>query len=117
MKPINCTYCKKPITSKDDILLGTHFANTMTPYHVRCFDEAKKSQEFFSRPVMKVSPSRFNFFLGVNIFNIIIGILLLVFSGSLTSFYPQPVIIVAGIFILLISLMFVVGLLKYKKLK
>ena len=42
MEPINCTYCKKPIVSKDDILLGTHFANTMTPYHVKCFDEAKQ---------------------------------------------------------------------------
>ena|SRR3989338_1853515 len=117
MEPINCTYCKKPIVSKDDILLGTHFANTMTPYHVKCFDEAKKNQGFFSRPVMKVPPSRFNFFLGVNIFNIIIGILLLVFSKSLTSFYPQPAVIIAGIFILLIGLMFVIGLLKYKKLK
>ena len=117
MEPINCTYCKKPIVSKDDILLGSHFANTMTPYHVRCFDEAKKNQGFFSKPLMKVPPSRFNLFLGVNIFNIIIGILLLVFSGNLTSLYPQPVVIIAGIFILLIGLMFVIGLLKYKKLK
>ncbi len=117
MEPINCTYCKKPIVSKDDILLGSHFANTLTPYHVKCFDEAKKNQGFFSRPVMKIPPSQFNFFLGVNIFNIIIGILLLVFSRNFASFFPQPIGIIAGIFLLLFGLMFVKGLLKYKKLK
>jgi len=67
MDNINCTYCKKPITSKEDLLLGSHFFNKMTPYHVKCFDEAKKNVGFFSRPLMKVPPSRFNFFIGVNV--------------------------------------------------
>lgn len=118
MDNINCKYCKKPITSKDDLLLGSHYFNKMTPYHIKCFDEAKKNVGFFSRPVMKVPPSRFNFFIGVNVLNIIMGVLWIIFSGNLTSIFPQrSVSIIAGIFLLLVGLMLLIGFLKYKKLK
>jgi len=51
------------------------------------------------------------------VLNIIIGVLLIIFSGNLTSIYSQPTAIIVGIFILLIGLMFVFGFLKYKKFK
>ncbi len=116
MKNINCVYCEKPITSKKDLLLGTHFITTMTPYHVKCFDEAKKKVGFFSRPVVKVSPSRFNFYIGTNILNIVIGILLLVFSGNSYFKFIRSGVIFGGVVLILIGLMFVIGLLKYTKL-
>ena len=113
----NCVYCEKPISSQKDLLLGTHFINPMTPYHVKCFDEAKKKVGFFSRPVVKIPPSRFNYYLGTNILNIIIVILLLIFSGISYFRFIRPVVIFGGIFLILIGLMFVIVLLKYKNLK
>ena len=72
MREINCSYCKRPIISKKDLVLGTHLANIGTPYHVSCFDKAKKTQGVFSMPIMKIEPNKFNFFLGMNIFNTIL---------------------------------------------
>lgn len=63
MEPINCSYCEKKITSEQDFILGTHVINTATPYHLQCFDKAKKIQGFFKRPIMKISPDKFNFFI------------------------------------------------------
>ncbi len=117
MDSINCKYCKKPITSKDNLLLGSHYFKKMAPYHIKCFDEAKKNVGFFSRPVMKVPPSRFNFFIGVNVLNIIIG-LLIILSRSLLSIFPSSdYYYFIGLFMIMIGFGFVAGLLKYKKLK
>ena len=121
MNNINCVYCEKPIASKKDLLLGTHFISTMTPYHVKCFDEAKKKVGFLRRPVVKIAPSRFNYYIGTNILNIIIGILLLVFSSVFSGIsifkFVRPVWIFLGIFFILLGLMFVIGLLKYRQFK
>lgn len=114
MENITCSFCNKTITSKSDLLLGTHYVSNVTPYHVACFDDAKKKLSFFSKPVMKVPPSKFNFFIGTNVFNIVMGLLILLFADKLAIICPFSVVIVSGLFILLIGLMFTTSILKYK---
>ena len=117
MKAINCDYCEKMIKSKDDLLLGTHFFNIPTAYHDKCFDEAKEKQGFFKKPVMKVLPSKFKFYTVVNMVNIIVGALLLVFSDKLSTYFPQIYpkysIILIGIFLIFIGSTMLFGLNKY----
>lgn len=117
MNNIQCTYCRKPITSKEDILLGTHYSSSATLYHVNCFDEAKKSTTFFRKPVRKILPNQINFFLGVNILNIVIGCIIIIIGILTFSFpKPQPIFIILGLFCLLFGLTYAATLLKNKKL-
>jgi len=116
MNNILCTYCKKPITSKEDIVLGTHRVYNLTPYHVKCFDEAQKNESFLNKPVKKISPNKFNFFLGVGILDVIIGCIIINFGIlAFSSQKPEPIVIILGFLCLILGLIYVVKLLKYKK--
>ena len=81
MVEIDCCYCKKPITSKNDLVLGTHLANTVTPYHMNCFNDAKIHGDVLSAPVMKIPPKKFKFYLAVNLSSVITGFLILVLTN------------------------------------
>jgi hypothetical protein len=116
MNDIFCTYCNKPIISKEDILLGTHRVYILTSYHVKCFDEAQKNENFLNKPVKKILPKKFNFFLGVGILDMIIGIII-IYYGILTfsSQKPEPILIILGLCCLILGLIYAAKLLKYKK--
>ena len=116
MPVINCKYCNKEIKSKEDLVLGTHIASNVTPYHLKCFDEAKVKQGFFIRPAMKIEPKKFNFFIGVNIFNIVFGVIILLLSFVI-DLYPRIVEFLFGSFCIIIGIMFVTTISKYKNMK
>ncbi len=116
MKNITCDYCHKPITSKEDFVLGTHFTTTPSPYHIQCFNEAKTNLGFFSKPVMKYSPKSFNFGLTMNIINIIAGAALIIFANELTFLIPPFLSILYGLYAMIVGLIFGRFFLKYKNL-
>ncbi len=116
MKNITCDYCHKPITSKEDFVLGTHFTTTPSPYHIQCFNEAKTKLNFFRKPVIKYSPKSFNFGLTMNIINIIFGVGLIIFANELTFLFPPFVAILYGLLGIIVGFIFARIFLKYKNL-
>jgi hypothetical protein len=116
MKEISCDYCQKPITSKEDFVLGTHYTTTPSPYHIQCFNEAKTKLSFFRKPVMKYSPKSFNFGLIMNIINIIFGAALIIFANEMNFLIPPFVAILYGLFAIIVGVIFGRVFLKYKNL-
>ena len=75
---MKCIYCNKEITSQNDLTLGTTWFDIITrPYHVKCFNTAKKSSDYLKRPGGKgTSPRELN----MNIFQFFIIVLVFIFS-------------------------------------
>ncbi|MBT5272536.1 hypothetical protein HN695_05240 [Candidatus Woesearchaeota archaeon] len=106
---MDCIYCKKQI--KSDFVLGTHKFMGVKPYHDKCFDKANKELGFFKKPVKKVPPSKFNFYIGINIVNFILGVIFLFIART----FGRPLYLIFGLFLVFIGLMFVYTISKYHK--
>ena len=116
MRNVTCDYCHKPITSKADFVLGTHYTTTASPYHIQCFNEAKTKLNFFRKPVLKYSPKSFNFGLTMNIINIIFGAALIIFANEMNFLIPPFIAILYGLYVMIVGFIFGKVFLQYKKL-
>lgn len=74
MNDLICMYCGRPIDSRDDLVLGSHFLKLADPYHDSCFEHARRDPRHPDRPYWKVPFRALNLYLTINAFTMMLGL-------------------------------------------